>query len=44
MTKSLEKAFKAASKLPVVDQKALAKWVIEELEAAKKWERIFAIQ
>lgn len=42
MTKLLEKAFKAASKLPVVDQNALAKWVIEELEAEKKWEQIFA--
>lgn len=42
MTKLLEKAFKAASKLPVVDQNALAKWVIEELEAEKKWEQMFA--
>jgi len=42
MTKLLEKAFKAASKLPVVDQNALAKWVIEELEAEKKWEQVFA--
>lgn len=42
MTKLLEKAFKAASKLPVVDQNALAKWVLEELEAEKKWEQIFA--
>ncbi len=42
MTKLLEKAFKAASKLPVIDQNALAKWVIEELEAEKKWEQIFA--
>ena len=42
MTKLLEKAFKAASKLPVVDQNALAKWVIEELEAEKKWELMFA--
>ena len=37
MTQLLEKAFKEASKLPVVDQNALAKWVLEELEAEKKW-------
>jgi hypothetical protein len=32
MTK-LWKAFKEASRLPVVDQNALAKWLLEELEA-----------
>ena len=42
MTQLLEKAFKEASKLPVVDQNALAKWVLEELEAEKKWELMFA--
>lgn len=42
MTKLLEKAFKEASKLPVVDQNALAKWVLEELESEKKWELMFA--
>jgi len=42
MTRLLEKAFKEASKLPVVEQNALAKWVLEELEAEKKWEQIFA--
>ena len=42
MTKLLEKAFKKASKLPLVDQNALAKWVLEELEAEKKWELMFA--
>jgi hypothetical protein len=42
MTHLLEKAFKEASKLPVVDQNALAKWVLEELEAEKKWELMFA--
>jgi len=30
MTRLLEKAFKEASKLPVVEQNALAKWVFEE--------------
>ena len=42
MTQLLEKAFKEASKLPVVDQNALAKWVLEELKSEKKWELIFA--
>ncbi|MBI4654072.1 MAG: hypothetical protein HY752_03665 [Nitrospirae bacterium] len=42
MTKLLEKAFKEASRLPVVDQNAFAKWVLEELEAEKKWEQMFA--
>ncbi len=42
MTQLLEKAFRKASKLPVVDQNALAKWVLEELESEKKWELMFA--
>lgn len=42
MTQMLEKAFKEASKLPVVDQNALAKWVLEELESEQKWETMFA--
>lgn len=42
MTKLLERAFKKASKLPQVEQNALAKWVIEELEAEGKWEKAFA--
>ncbi len=42
MTQLLEKAFREASKLPVVDQNALAKWVLEELEAERKWELMFA--
>ena len=42
MTNLLERAFKEASKLPEVEQNALAKWVLEELEAERKWEKIFA--
>lgn len=38
----LEKAFKEASRLPVVDQNAIAKWLLEELESEKKWELMFA--
>jgi len=42
MTKLLERAFKKASKLPEVEQNALAKWVIEELESEGRWEKAFA--
>ncbi len=42
MTKLLEKAFKNASKLSDVEQNALAKWLLEELEAERKWEKTFA--
>jgi len=42
MTQLLKKAFQQASKLPVVDQNALAKWLIQELESEKKWEKMFA--
>jgi hypothetical protein len=42
MTKLLEKAFKKASQLPGVEQNALAKWLLEELETEKKWEKVFA--
>ena len=42
MTRLLEKAFKEASKLPSVEQNELAKWVLEELEAEKKWGKVFA--
>jgi hypothetical protein len=42
MTKLLEKAFKDASKLPDTEQNALAKWLLEELEAERKWEKTFA--
>jgi hypothetical protein len=42
MTELLERAFKEASKLPEVEQNALAKWVMEELEIEGKWEKAFA--
>lgn len=42
MTKLLEKAFKEASRLPPAEQNALAKWLVEELEAETKWEQMFA--
>ena len=42
MTKLLEKAFEEASKLPETEQNSLAKWVLEELDADKKWDEVFA--
>ena len=42
MTRLLEKAFQDASKLPDIEQNALAKWLLEELEAERKWDRAFA--
>lgn len=42
MTKLLEKAFKKASELPEIEQNSLAKWLLEELEAEKIWDRTFA--
>ena len=42
MTKLLEKAFKKASKLPEVEQNALAKWLLDELETDRLWEKRFA--
>ncbi len=42
MTKLLEKAFTEASKLPKVEQNALAKWLLNELETERKWDNLFA--
>jgi hypothetical protein len=42
MTKLLEKAFKKASELTEVEQNVLARWVLEELESEKKWDKTFA--
>ena len=42
MTQLLEKAFEDASKLPDIEQNTLAKWLLEELEAERKWDRAFA--
>jgi len=42
MTKLLERAFKEVSKLPEVEQNALAKWVIEELKSEDRWGKAFA--
>lgn len=42
MTKLLEKAFENASKLPETEQNVLAKWLLEELKAERKWDQAFA--
>jgi hypothetical protein len=42
MTKLLDRAFKEASKLPEIEQNALAKWVIVELKSEDRWEKVFA--
>jgi hypothetical protein len=42
MTKLLEKAFEEASKLPEFEQNVLAKRLLDELTAEKKWEKSFA--
>ena len=42
MTQLLEKAFEEASKLPALEQNALARWLIDELISEKQWEKAFA--
>lgn len=42
MTKLLEKAFKEASRLPEIDQNALAKWILDELHSEGAWAKSFA--
>ena len=42
MTSMLEKAFSEASKLPDMEQNALARWVLDEIESDKKWDTLFA--
>ncbi|MGR3179206.1 MAG: hypothetical protein ACUZ8E_14230 [Candidatus Anammoxibacter sp.] len=42
MTSLLEKAFKQAAKLPDLEQNIIAKQLLEELSAEKKWDKTFA--
>ena len=42
MTKALEKAFKAASKLPEREQEALAAAILEEVAVEERWKESFA--
>jgi len=42
MTKLLEQAFTEVSQLPDTEQNVMAKWMLLELAAEKKWEHAFA--
>jgi len=42
MTSMLEKAFGEASKPPDIEQNALARWVLAEIESDRKWDALFA--
>ena len=42
MTKLLENAFKEASKLPEIEQNVIGRWLLDEIKADKKWEKLFA--
>ena len=42
MTQLLEKAFSEASVLPELQQNILARWIIDELLAEKKWDVLFS--
>ncbi|MBL7127868.1 MAG: hypothetical protein ISS16_02670 [Ignavibacteria bacterium] len=42
MTHLLKKAFERASKLSDEEQNELAKWLISELEAERKWDKSYS--
>lgn len=42
MTALLERAFQQATRLPDVEQNALAKWLLDELAAEKEWAKAFS--
>ncbi len=42
MTTLLSKAFEQATQLPDVEQNALAKWLLDELDADRDWSKTFA--
>lgn len=42
MTQLLERAFQEASRLPELQQNMIAKWLLDELLAEKKWDLLFA--
>ena len=42
MTSMLEKAFSEAARLSDVEQNALARWVLDEIESDRKWDTLFA--
>lgn len=42
MTQLLDKAFTQASQLPELQQNILAKWILDELLAERKWDVLFS--
>jgi hypothetical protein len=42
MTTLLSRAFEQATQLPDVEQNALAKWLLDELQADREWSKAFA--
>ena len=42
MTQLLKKAFSEASKLSLLEQNALARWLLLELASEKRWDKAFA--
>jgi hypothetical protein len=42
LTTLLSRAFEQATQLPDIEQNALAKWLLDELEADRKWSEAFA--
>lgn len=42
MTQLLEHAFQEASRLPDMQQNMIARWLLDELLAEKKWDYLFA--
>lgn len=42
MTRLLERAVQEASKLPDMQQNVIARWLLDELSAEKKWDALFA--
>lgn len=42
MTKTLEQAFKEASRLPPSEQDAIAEAILDEIRSEAEWDRMFA--
>jgi len=42
MTRLLEHAFRQASQLDANEQDAVARWLLDELESERRWDRSFA--
>ena len=42
MTRLLEQAFQEAAKLDEQEQDAFARWILEELDAEQRWEKLWA--